>query len=322
MISATGLTKLYGNKPAVRALDFEIERGEVVGLLGRNGAGKTTLLRILACELLPTSGCARIGGIDGGPERGFDVVTQSAEVRRLIGYLPDAPPLYDEMRAEAYLAFAARLRGLSRREARARVAATLERLGLAGLGRDVVATLSHGYRQRLGIAQAIVHDPPVLLLDEPLIGLDPVQIVEMRSMIADLREEHTILLSSHNLPEVSVLCSRFLVIDEGRLVAAGTERELRPERGMALSIELRGGERELAGFLEGRPEVRSFEIASANGDTRRVALELASDEREALARALVEGGFGLLAMTPRRSELDEVFVGLTRSGEAKGGGAP
>jgi ABC-2 type transport system ATP-binding protein len=292
MIAGTGLTKLYGSKPAVQALDFEIARGEIVGLLGLNGAGKTTVLRILGCQLLPTSGRATV--------EGRDVVSESVEVRRHIGYLPEDPPLYDEMRVVAFLRFAAGLRGLSRKQAERRIESTLDLLDLKEVSGQVIGTLSHGFRQRVGIAQAIVHEPPVVILDEPFTGLDPVQI--------------TVILSSHNLPEVSLICDRFLLMDEGSLVAQGSEEELARQlgRGLTVSLELRGQAGAVRSFLESRPEVHSVEVAGGEDGIQKVDLRLLEDGREDLARALVEAGFGLLEMSPHRHELDAIFLGLTR----------
>ena len=306
MIAGTGLTKLYGSKPAVQALDFEIARGEIVGLLGLNGAGKTTVLRILGCQLLPTSGRATV--------EGRDVVSESVEVRRRIGYLPEDPPLYDEMRVVAFLRFAAGLRGLSREEANRRIEATLDLLDLKAVRSQVIGTLSHGFRQRVGIGQAIVHEPPVVILDEPFAGLDPVQISEMRTTVSNLRGRHTVVLSSHNLPEVSLICDRFLLMDEGSLVAQGTEEELARQLGRSLTVtlEVRGQAGAVRAFLETRPEVHSVELAGGEDGIQKVDLRLVEDGREDLARALVEAGFGLLEMSPHRHELDAIFLGLTR----------
>lgn len=306
MIAGTGLTKLYGSKPAVQALDFEIARGEILGLLGLNGAGKTTVLRILGCQLLPTSGRATV--------EGRDVVSESVEVRRRIGYLPEDPPLYDEMRVVAFLRFAAGLRGLSRKQADHRIDSTLDLLDLREVRGQVIGTLSHGFRQRVGIAQAIVHEPPVVILDEPFTGLDPVQISEMRTTVSNLRGRHTVILSSHNLPEVSLICDRFLLMDEGSLVAQGTEEELARVlgRGLAVTLELRGQAGAVRSFLESRPEVHLVEIAREEDGIQKVDLRLLEDGREDLARALVEAGFDLLEMSPHRHELDAIFLGLTR----------
>ena len=214
MIEVEGLTKYYGARAAIRDLTFSIGRGEVIGFLGLNGAGKSTTLKVLGCVLLPTAGRVVIDG--------FDVTRDPHEIRKRIGFLPDTPPLYNEMTVGGYLDFVARLRGVPAREAAGRVAEVEKKTAIADVHDEMIATLSHGYRQRVGLAQAIVHNPALLILDEPTSGLDPEQIVEMRSLIHGLRGEHTILLSSHNLPEVSQTCDRLLVIHQGSIVAVGS----------------------------------------------------------------------------------------------------
>ena len=218
MIEIRDLYKYYGDRRAVGPLSATIEKGEIVGLLGLNGAGKTTTLRILACDLLPTSGTVRVGGLD--------VVDVPHEVRRRIGYLPDTPPVYLEMTVDEYLTFAAKLRGVTGADVEKRVDEALE-LTEVGSERDrPIGALSHGYRQRVGIAQAIVHKPEFVVLDEPISGLDPVQIVEMRDLVRSLGGEHTVVVSSHILSEIHETCDRIFVIRYGQVVASGTEKAL------------------------------------------------------------------------------------------------
>jgi ABC-2 type transport system ATP-binding protein len=230
MIEVRQLTKYYGEHAAIRDLSFDINRGEVIGFLGLNGAGKTTTLKILGCLLLPTSGRVVVGGID--------VLANPHEVRKRIGFLPDTPPVYGEMTVGGYLAFAARLRGVSAKETPARVRDAEEKTGLVDVHSELISSLSHGYQQRVGVAQAIVHRPSLLILDEPTSGLDPQQIVEMRNLIRKLRGEHTLLISSHFLSEISQTCDRLLVIRDGEIVAQGTERELAANLGTAHEIEV------------------------------------------------------------------------------------
>src|SRR6476469_5728147 len=218
MIKDKGLTKYYGELAAVRELDFSIDRGEVIGFLGLNGAGKTTALKILGCILLPTSGDVTVDGID--------IARDPHEVRRRIGFLPDTPPLYNDMTVGRYLKFAAELRGVPSSEAGKAVAEAEERTATRDVHDQPIFSLSHGYRQRVGVAQALVHKPKLLILDEPTSGLDPVQIVEMRKLIRSLKGEHTVLVSSHILSEISQTCDRLLVIQAGEIVAQGTEAEL------------------------------------------------------------------------------------------------
>src|SRR4051812_28731399 len=230
MIQVRELTKYYGERPAIRDLSFDIQRGEVIGFLGLNGAGKTTTLKILGCVLLPTSGRVVVDGLD--------VTARPHDVRKRIGFLPDTPPLYNEMTVGAYLAFAARLRGVAARDVTARVGEAEEKTGLRHVHGDMIASLSHGYRQRVGLAQALVHKPALLILDEPTAGLDPVQIVEMRNLMRTLRGEHTLLISSHFLSEISQTCDRLIVIQEGQIVAQGSEDEIAGTMGTAGEIEL------------------------------------------------------------------------------------
>src|SRR5690349_5206653 len=213
MIQVEGLTKYYGEHAAIRDVGFTIGKGEVIGFLGLNGAGKTTTLKILGCVLLPTSGRVVIDG--------YDAVRDPHEVRKRIGFLPDTPPLYDEMTVGEYLAFVAQLHKVPKPKVAAAVESAETKTSLRQAHGEVIATLSHGFRQRVGVAQALVHNPQLLVLDEPTSGLDPVQIVEMRNLIRQLRGEHTVLVSSHILSEISQTCDRLLVIQDGLLVGQG-----------------------------------------------------------------------------------------------------
>jgi len=210
MIEVLGLAKTYGEYTAVNGVSFTANKGEIVGFLGPNGAGKTTTIRMLATYMPPSSGTARIAG--------FDILTQSDEVRRRIGYLPENPPLYGEMTVEEYLFFVAAIKGVARREMKERVARSIERCFLTDVRRKLCQHLSKGYRQRVGLAQAIIHDPQVIILDEPTSGLDPRQIIDIRNLIGSLAQEHTVILSTHILPEVSMVCSKVVIINRGRVV--------------------------------------------------------------------------------------------------------
>lgn len=210
MIEVLGLAKTYGEYTAVNGVSFTANKGEIVGFLGPNGAGKTTTIRMLATYMPPSSGTARIAG--------FDILTHSDEVRRRIGYLPENPPLYGEMTVEEYLFFVAAIKGVARREIKERVARSIERCFLTDVRRRLCQHLSKGYRQRVGLAQAIIHDPQVIILDEPTSGLDPRQIIDIRNLIGSLAKEHTVILSTHILPEVSMVCSKVVIINRGRVV--------------------------------------------------------------------------------------------------------
>src|SRR5215213_2684183 len=214
MIEVVNLTKRYAGHRAVMGVSFSVAKGEIVGLLGPNGAGKTTIMRILSCYMPATSGTARVAG--------FDVFTQADEVRRRIGYMPENNPLHREMRVRDYLKFRARLKGLTRARSRERVDTVLQQCGLADVSKRVIAHLSKGYQQRVGLADALVHEPDLIILDEPTAGLDPNQIRSVRKLIKDLAEKHTVLLSTHILPEVEVTCSRVLILHQGRVLADDT----------------------------------------------------------------------------------------------------
>jgi ABC-2 type transport system ATP-binding protein len=315
VIEITDLYKYYGERRAIGPLSCSIADGEIVGLLGLNGAGKTTTLRILACDLLPSAGSVRVDGID--------VVESPHEVRSRIGYLPDTPPLYPEMTVRAYLHFAARLRGMARQAAVTRVPAVEELVELSEVAHQPIASLSHGFKQRVGIAQAIVHDPRLLVLDEPITGLDPVQIVEMRGLLRSLRGKHTILLSSHILSEISETCDRILVIKDGQIAAAGTEAELTSKlhAGVRVVLTVSGGEpgrvRALAEGVAGVTAVEELPSAEAGEGVVTLRVDAAKDVRVALCKALVEAGLGLLQVGPGERELESVFLELATPTQAE-----
>ena len=309
MIEIQALTKYYGDKKAVGPLSFSIAKGEIVGLLGLNGAGKTTTLRILSCDLLPSSGSVRVDGLD--------VVDNSDEVRARIGYLPDHPPLYDEMTVHEYLLFAARLRGLSTEDALARVEEVLGATQIRSVRDDVIATLSHGFRQRVGIAQAIVHRPRLLVLDEPIGGLDPVQIVEMRELVRSLRHDHTTIISSHILSEISETCDRILVIRGGEIVASGTEAELSTQllEGGRLAVTIRGDAgqcKRLLASVKGVKNVELIEPAEPGDHVASFAIEAERDVREDVCRTLVLGNIGILGLSRSEHELESIFLRLAK----------
>ena len=317
MIEINELCKFYGDRKAVGPLSCSIADGEIVGLLGLNGAGKTTTLRILACDLLPTSGTVIIDGID--------VVERPHEVRSRIGYLPDTPPLYPEMTVRGYLLFTAQLRGLSRSQAEKQVPEAMAQTQLDDVADDPIASLSHGFKQRVGIAQAIVHKPRLLVLDEPITGLDPVQIVEMRSLLLGLKGKHTILLSSHILSEISETCDRILVIKDGQIAASGTEAELTAKlmRGH-VEITVRehaspGRARTIAEKLDGVREVDVLPPSEAgDGVTTLRVFFTERDVREELCKALVGAGIGILQIGLRERELESVFLNLAGPGDGRG----
>jgi ABC-2 type transport system ATP-binding protein len=316
VIDIAELTKYFGETKAVGPLSFTIDKGEVVGLLGLNGAGKTTTLRMLSSELLPTSGRMRVDGID--------LAEEPERVRPRIGYLPDRPPLYGEMVVREYLRFVAKLRGIPSAEIARRVEAVIERTALEDWADERIDTLSHGFRQRTGIAQAIVHEPSLLLLDEPISGLDPVQIVEMRELIRSLRGEHITIVSSHILSEISETCDRLLVIRDGEIVASGSEAELSSQM-VAQSLELTvrlpdgSGHRETPRArldatllaIDGVVGVEETACDEPGKDVVRLVVRSRQDVREAVCRTLCAAGFGVLGLAPSARELEAVFLQLT-----------
>ncbi|HVR60397.1 MAG TPA: ABC transporter ATP-binding protein [Polyangia bacterium] len=307
MIQVKGLTKYYGEHAAIQDLNFSIEEGEVIGFLGLNGAGKTTTLKVLGCVLLPTAGEVKVDGID--------VARDPHAIRRRIGFLPDSPPLYGEMTVGRYLDFAAQLRGVPADQAAAHVVDAEEKTGTRDVHDELISNLSHGYRQRVGVAQALVHRPKLLILDEPTSGLDPVQIVDMRSMIRKLRGAHTVLLSSHILSEISQTCDRLLVIQAGEIVAQGTEQELaaRMGAGGTVEIEVAGPARRVLDAVATVPGVGAATVLRDLEGVVAVRLQAAPDQRPKIARALVQNGLDLLRIDRGAAQLESIFLQLTRA---------
>jgi ABC-2 type transport system ATP-binding protein len=311
MIQVRGLTKYYGEHAAIRNLDFDIGAGEVVGFLGLNGAGKTTALKILSCLLLPTAGTVVVDGVDA--------LAKPHDIRKRIGFLPDTPPLYNEMTVGEYLSFAAQIRGVGRRETFARVREAEERASLVHMHDEIIGGLSHGYRQRVGVAQAIVHKPRLLILDEPTSGLDPVQIVEMRGLIRSLRGQHTLLISSHILAEISQTCDRLLVIQDGEIVRQGTEEELARSMGagVEIEVEVRGAAEPAAAALRALPSAEVSIVSEGDG-IARLRARAANDVRPEVVRALVGAGIDVMRVDRGASRLEKIFIQLARGGgEAK-----
>jgi ABC-2 type transport system ATP-binding protein len=305
MIVVDNVSKYYGLTCAVRDLSFTINQGECVGFLGLNGAGKSTVLRILSSLLLPSSGHVTI--------KGLDVVDNAHQIRNFIGYLPESPPLYIDMTVKEYLEFAGSLRGLSSDRLRQRVKQVIRQCNLGVVRDTVIGNLSHGYRQRVGIGQAIIHQPDLLILDEPLQGLDPVQVVEMRRMIGQLRGEHTILLSTHYLAEIEQTCHRILMMHEGTIAAQGTESELARRYGTTrvIALEVRGTESALRQALSSLTEVSELEVEASEGDRLEVRLCAADHVREKVSKAIVNAGLGLLSMRSVTTGLESIFIQLS-----------
>ena len=306
MIEVQGLTKVYGNKAAVDNLTFSVEQGEVVGFLGPNGAGKTTTMRVLSCFMPPTSGSAKVAG--------YDIHADSIEVRRRIGYLPEHVPLYTELTVTQYLNFVAEAKAVSRMQRRQKVGEVIERCLLHDVRGRIINTLSKGYRQRVGLAQALLGDPPVLILDEPTIGLDPKQIIEIRNLIRQMQGERTVLLSTHILPEVSVVCQRVIIINEGRIVAVDTPENLtrRLQRSTQVLLQVEGPPDQVTGRLREMAGILRVEMKDGGGVLGRYVVETEKDcdLRRELAHVVCSSGWGLLELRPVDMSLEDVFIRL------------
>jgi gliding motility-associated transport system ATP-binding protein len=310
VISVHELTKVYGQTVAVDHVSFDVPEGQIVGFLGPNGAGKSTTLKILTCYLPPTSGGATIAG--------FNIFHQSEQVRQKLGYLPENCPLYTEMKVEEYLDFRGQLRGMDRDIRRKRIDYVIDRCWLPSVRRKTIGHLSKGFRQRVGLADALLHNPPVLILDEPTVGLDPAQIRESRRLIKELGGDHTVMLSTHILPEVEAVCDRAIVIASGKIVAQGTPDELRQSRRMQarVLVECRAPAKELTMAMERVSGVHDVEMLE-NGakDAHYVIAALRPKEgydvREEAARTVIQHGWPLREVRLERPTLEEFFVQVT-----------
>ena len=309
MIKVEGLTKRYGRTTAVDHISFEVAKGQIVGFLGPNGAGKTTTMRVLTCFLPPTEGKASVAG--------FDVVEHPLEVKRHIGYLPETPPLYPEMEVDEFLVFAGRIKGVSGSSIRRRVEEVTERCALGDVRNKLISKLSKGYRQRVGLAQALIHNPDVLILDEPTAGLDPKQIIETRKLIHTLSGEHTIILSTHILPEVSTTCELVIIINHGKLEAIDTPDNLtaRLQGHETIFIDVDGPADDVAARLQGIHGVNRIVRKDGHAGRSTWEIETAKDHdiRSELAKAVVSSGWGLHELRPVGLSLEEIFLKLTTS---------
>lgn len=308
-IVVEGLTKSYGNFLAVDHISFEVPKGVIVGFLGPNGAGKTTTIRMLTCYMPPTSGTARIAG--------HDVFHDSLNVRRNIGYLPESTPLYTEMRVGEYLEFKAKLRGMDRDTRRKRVAEAASRTWLTDRLRSVIGTLSKGYRQRVGIADALLHNPAVLILDEPTVGLDPSQIREARRLIGELAGDHTVLLSTHILQEVEMICQRVIIVARGKIVAQGTPEELKNRAGSGVRVEVRGPSDQVQSAINAINGVDKVDLLQTGPvSTLNVRGKTSPELREQIAAVISQRGWSLREMRQEGASLEEFFVRITDPGSA------
>jgi ABC-2 type transport system ATP-binding protein len=307
MIEVENLTKRYGRNTAVDGVSFTVKKGEILGFLGPNGAGKTTTMRVLTCYLPPSEGTARVAG--------FDVFEQPLEVKRRVGYIPETPPLYADMDVATYLDFVARIKGVAKAQRAGKIDDAIQKTRVGDVRAKLIGRLSKGYRQRVGLAAAILHNPEVLILDEPTSGLDPKQILETRELIKSLGGEHTVILSTHILPEVSMTCGRVIIINRGKIVAEGTPDSLmhRLRGAAALRIKVQGAATAVMEALRSVPGVKA--VASKTADAAESVFEVEAepgrDVRVDVARAIVQKGFGLLGLEQIGMSLEDIFLHLT-----------
>ncbi len=307
MIEVKELCKIYNDRKAVNGVSFSVKKGEILGFLGPNGAGKSTTMKILSGFISATSGSANING--------FDVQTQSLQAKASIGYLPENPPVYTAMEVEDYLKFAAALHGVPKNKVAAAARDAMEKCGIYDVRHRIIGNLSKGYRQRVGLAQAMAHNPPVLILDEPTVGLDPRQIIEIRNLIQSLGGDHTVILSTHILPEVQATCSRVVVIDHGKVVAMDTLDGIaaRMQSNVRLHVVLKQSPEKIFSQLKSMSGVTNVQnLQSPNHEEHHLAIELAKgvDARATVAELCVHEKLGLLALTQERLSLEDAFVKL------------
>jgi ABC-2 type transport system ATP-binding protein len=311
MIEVDSLTKRYASRTAVSNISFTVRRGEIVGLLGPNGAGKSTTMRILSCYLPATSGTVRIAGLD--------VFRESEDVRRRIGYMPENNPLHPEMRVREYLKFRARLKGLSRKRSRDRVDVVMQLCGLTDVARRIVGQLSKGYRQRVGLADALVHEPELIILDEPTIGLDPSQIHSVRRLIKDLGKNHTVLISTHNLPEAEMSCNRLVIMFEGRILAADTPDNLQRLKlgNNRVVAEISASAAALEELWHNVSEIETYDLASGEDGYCRCVLTPRDgvDLRPIVFNLVRQQGWALRELTRNRHSLEDIYLQVTRPDE-------
>jgi ABC-2 type transport system ATP-binding protein len=307
MIVVENLSKSYGSSWAIEKVNFHIKQGEAVGLLGLNGAGKSTILKIVGSLMVPSGGTATVGG--------HSVTDDPQAVRKIIGYLPDTPPLYDEMTTTSYLKFVAALKDVPSNKAISYIGEAMERTNLGEVANSKLSSLSHGFRQRVGIAQALVHKPQVLVLDEPINGLDPVQIVDMRDLIKSLKGDYTVVLSSHILSEITKTCDRVLIMDHGKLVAEGSETSLMAQatKSMKLILEVEK-ESGLEAALKAINGVKAVAVDAESAVTT-ITVETTEDVRKEVSEKIVSSGAGLLSMNRSQAGLEGIFMEVVKNSE-------
>jgi ABC-2 type transport system ATP-binding protein len=309
VIEVNNLTRYYGQKRAISNVTFKVKKGEILGLLGPNAAGKTTTMRILTCYMPPTAGSATVGG--------YDIFDQSMEVRQITGYLPENPPLYTELTVKDYLMFVAQIKGVEKNKTLTEIDTVIEKASIGDVKYRVIGKLSKGFKQRVGLAQCLLNNPQVVILDEPTVGLDPKQIIEIRELIKNLKGDHTVILSSHILPEVEQTCERVVIISEGEVVAEDTPDNLtaRMKGGERVLLELDGDEKQIKEVFKSFPDVTGVKVNKA-GSLFKVEVESKIDLRKEYAQALIGKKIGLLEMQSDKVTLEDIFLHLTTKEEA------
>lgn len=309
MIEVNDLTRYYGQKRAISNVNFKVKKGEILGLLGPNAAGKTTTMRILTCYMPPTAGSATVGG--------YDIFDQSMEVRQITGYLPENPPLYTDLTVKDYLTFVAQIKGVEKSKTSSEIDTVVEKASIGDVKNRVIGKLSKGFKQRVGLAQCLLNNPQVVILDEPTVGLDPKQIIEIRELIKNLKGDHTVILSSHILPEVEQTCERVVIISEGEVVAEDTPENLtlRMKGGERVLLELDGDEKLIKEVFKSFPDVTGVKVTKA-GSLFKVEVESKKDLRKDYAQAIIGKKIGLLEMQSDKVTLEDIFLHLTTKEEA------
>lgn len=309
MIEVKELTRFYGQKRAISNVSFKVKKGEILGLLGPNAAGKTTTMRILTCYMPPTSGTATVAG--------YDIFEQSMQVRQITGYLPENPPLYTDLIVEDYLKFVAQIKGVERGNINKEIDTVIEKASIGEVKNRVIGKLSKGFKQRVGLAQSLINNPDVVILDEPTVGLDPKQIIEIRELIKNLKGDHTVILSSHILPEVEQTCERVVIISEGIVVAEDTPQNLtsRMRGGERVLFEVEGDSKKVEAVFKSFPEVTSVQIDKKNKNLLKIAVESKKDLRKEFAQTLVSKKISLLEMQSDKVTLEDIFLDLTTKEE-------
>jgi len=309
VINVEGLTRYYGEKRAISDVTFNVKKGEILGLLGPNAAGKTTCMRILTCYMPPTSGTATVAG--------FDIFEQSLDVRRITGYLPENPPIYVDFTVNDYLDFVAKIKGVAKADRVKEIDSVVEKASIGDVRHRIIGKLSKGYKQRVGLAQSLLNNPQIVILDEPTVGLDPKQIIEIRELIKNLKGDHTVILSSHILPEIEQTCERVVIINDGKVVAQDTPQNLtnRLKGGERINLKIEGDEKKIRTAFKSIKEIKSLEIEVVDGISQ-VVVESESDIRKELAKQTVSKDLGLLELSADKFTLEDIFLHLTTNEEA------